>query len=289
MFKKAERTQLWLRLALMGSTKGGKSYTGLKLLTYLVPNGRIAAIDTENGRLRLYAPAPGQAADPEAGTFDFDSIELDTYDPDLYIKAIHAAIEAGYSGLLIDSLSHAWAGEGGILEQKTAMDARGGNGYTNWGVMSKKQNRLIETALEAPLHLVVTMRAKMDYVIEQNERGKNEVRKLGLAPVQRNDTEYEFDVLGMMESGSMRVIGSRCSALPEGTVLAKPGQELASTLHSWLGLGGTLPMTKPQFIEKLKAQGWDTARMVALVNGHPELTGATKWDQLYTLAVGEGA
>lgn len=284
MFQRAERTQLWLRMALMGSTKGGKSFTGLKILTYLCGDNRVAAIDTEHGRLRLYTPAPGTQPDPDKGTFRFDSVELDNYDPKIYIEAINEAVKMGYGGLLIDSLTHAWAGEGGVLDQKQKLDDRGGNSYTNWGKMTPIQNRLIETIMGAPIHIVCTMRSKMDYVMETSSTGKQVPKKVGLAPVQRNDVEYEFDILGMMESGSMRVIGSRCSDLPEGMEIKEPGLELAKTLNSWLGIGAELPLTKSEFVDIMKQRGFDAPSMKSLVDAHPELTGTYKWSQLLELA-----
>lgn len=286
-FKKAERNRLWLRMALMGSTKGGKSMTALKILSYLIdPDKRLAAIDTEHGRLRLYAVGPGEAADPEQGRFDFDVVELDNYDPKNYIQAINDAVNAGiYGGLSIDSLSHGWAGKGGILDQKNKLDKNGGNSYVNWGPMTQLQDKFVEAIMEAPLHIIATMRSKMDYVQEQNDKGRTIIRKVGMAPQQRNDTEYEFDILGMMEGGDMTIVGSRTAALPEGMVFEKPGQDVAKILHDFLNTGVTLPMTKNEFISKLKAEkGWSVDQMATFVNQHDAITGATKWDELYALA-----
>jgi KaiC/GvpD/RAD55 family RecA-like ATPase len=105
-FKKATRKAVKARIAVMGPSGSGKTWTGITMLRGLVgPTGRIAVIDTERGSAQLYSDLT-----------DFDVLELDTFGPELYVKAIEMAAAEGYDGLLIDSLSHAWMGKGGALE-----------------------------------------------------------------------------------------------------------------------------------------------------------------------------
>jgi hypothetical protein len=83
------------------------------------------------------------------------------------------------------------------------------------------------------------MRAKTEYVLEADAKGKMVPRKVGLAPVQRDGLEYEFDVVGDMTlDNELLVTKSRCEALT-GQVISKPGAEIAATLRAWLGQGVT--------------------------------------------------
>lgn len=186
IFKPAERSQTKLRLALTGPAGSGKTLSALKIARGLVgPTGRIAVIDTENGSASYYA-----------GEYKFDTAQLaPPYTIKSYIEAIRAATEAGYDCLVVDSLSHAWSGEGGVLQRKEAMDARGGNGFTNWAKMTPEQNQLVNAVLLSKTNIICTMRSKTEYSLEKNDRGKTEPKKIGLAPVQREGFDYEFDIL----------------------------------------------------------------------------------------------
>lgn len=179
-FRKAERRQAKLKIALTAPSGGGKTMSALHLAHGI--GKKIAVIDTENGSASLYADR-----------FEFDTLELEPpYTISKYTQAIKAAQEAGYDVLIIDSISHAWAGEGGLLSKKEALDQRGGNSFSNWASITKEQEQFKSAILNAEIHLIVTMRSKQDYVLEINEKGKSSPRKVGLAPVQRDGMEYEF-------------------------------------------------------------------------------------------------
>ena len=181
-FRKAERKKAKLRLAITGPAGSGKTYGALLIAQGL--GGKIAMIDTENGSGDLYA-----------GLCDYDIAPLSApYDPRKYIETIHEAEKAGYDIIIIDSLSHAWNGQGGVLDlqSKVAETSKSANSYVAWGKVTPIHNALIETILASPSHIIATMRSKTEYVQNRNERGYTEIRKVGLAPVQRDGMEYEF-------------------------------------------------------------------------------------------------
>lgn len=224
-FKKAVKYNSRLRLALAGPSGSGKTYTALTLATALAEGGAVAVIDTERGSASKYADQ-----------FSFDVQELDSFHPQNYINAIHEAEQAGYAVLVIDSLSHAWNGPGGLLEQVENITKRSksGSSFNAWGEATPLQNRLIDTITRAKLHIICTMRTKTEYVIEPNSYGKMAPRKVGTAPVQRQDVEYEFDVYGDMDTDNTLIIHkSRCSELA-GAVIAKPDGQVAEALKRWL-------------------------------------------------------
>lgn len=227
-FKKAEKKQLKLRMALMGPSGSGKSYTALQVAKTLAGDGEIAAIDTEHSTLSKYSDLA-----------DFDVCELESFHPDKYVEAIKEAAEGGYSVLIIDSLSHAWSGKDGLLEEVDKIGKRKnlGNSFAAWKDANPILSRLIEAILSFPGHVIVTLRTKTEYVVEQNERGKSVPRKVGLAPVFKEGLEYEMDVAVEMDlDNNMIVSKSRCPKLA-GQVINKPGKEVAETLRAWLSDG----------------------------------------------------
>lgn len=225
-FQKAVRRALKARMAIMGPAGSGKTYSALALAKGL--GGRVAVIDTEHGSASKY----------EGYVAEFDVAELDTFSPDAYIAAIRAASAARYDVLIVDSLSHAWAGKDGILEQKDASAAR--DSFSAWRTLTPQHNRLVEALLSFDGHLIVTMRSKMAYDIDRDERGKSHVRKVGLAPVQREGLEYEFDVVGDMDDGVMTITKSRCPAIARQQI-RHPGAAMAATLKAWLDDGMPQP------------------------------------------------
>ncbi|MEG2843210.1 MAG: AAA family ATPase, partial [Ruthenibacterium sp.] len=90
--------------------------------------------------------------------------------------------------VIVDSLSHAWNNEGGVLDIKDQIASRAGkNSYTAWNEAGKEQNGLINYIFSVNCHVIATLRVKTEYALELNERGKQQPVKLGLAPVQRDD------------------------------------------------------------------------------------------------------
>lgn len=219
-FKPATFDATWLRMALVGPSGSGKTYTALNIATNLVPNGKVALIDTERGSASKYAKL-----------FKFDVLELRNYHPDTYVKAVKAAVDYGYNVLVIDSLTHAWNADGGIL---SIVDKKGG-GFDKWKDVNPILWRLINTILDSQIHVISTMRVKTDYIMEVNERtGKQTPKKVGLAPVMKDQIEYEFDVYGEIELDSTLTISkSRCPAL-NAAVYPKAGEEVAGALRNWL-------------------------------------------------------
>lgn len=93
--------------------------------------------------------------------------------------------------LIVDSLSHAWTGEGGLLDVQAKASQRTGNSYTAWREVTPWHNKLVDKILQCNMHVAVTLRTKAEYVIEENEKGKKAPRKIGMAPIFREGIEYE--------------------------------------------------------------------------------------------------
>jgi hypothetical protein len=183
-FRKAERKKAKLRLGIVGPSGSGKTFSALLMAKGL--GGKIAVVDTENGSADLYAGSPGI---PE-----YDVLTMEQpYEIEKYLAAIEAAEKEGYNVIILDSISHAWSGEGGLLDRQGKIaDSGKGNSYTAWRTVTPLHNRFIEKMLNCNLHVIATMRAKTDYAMTQGDKGKVEIKKVGLAPIQRDGMDYEF-------------------------------------------------------------------------------------------------
>lgn len=175
LIKKAQRAQAKIRLAIAGPSGSGKTYSSLLIASGL--GSKICVIDTERASAHLYA-----------GLVDYDVLELEPpYRPKRYVEAIRSAEEAGYDVIVVDSLSHAWSGEGGSLEQHDMASAKTKNSYTAWRDVTPEHNFLVDAILNSKCHVIATMRSKTAYELIEGK-----VKKLGLEPIQRAGMEYEF-------------------------------------------------------------------------------------------------
>jgi hypothetical protein len=226
MFRKAERKKAKLRLALCGPAGSGKTYSALLIAQGL--GGKIAMIDTEHGSGELYAHL-----------YDYDVAPLNPpFTPERYIQVIYEAERAGYDVLIIDSLSHAWSGEGGVLDMKDAATraSKSGNSFAAWREVTPEHNRLVETMLRTNLHLIVNMRTKTAWEVVE-EDGKKRPVKVGLAPLQREGLEYEFTVvLDLSVEGHIATATKDRTSLFDGKHFL-PNQNTGEELLEWLEAG----------------------------------------------------
>jgi len=228
-FTRATKEQAKLRLALIGPSGSGKTYTALRVAQAI--GGRIALIDTEHGSASKYADE-----------FAFDTLHLTQFSPQTYVQAIIAAAQAQppYDVLIIDSLSHAWMGKGGALQMVDQAAKRySNNRFAAWRDVTPQHNKLVEALIRCPFHLIATMRTKTAYEVQRDDKGKVKPVKIGLAPIQRDGFEYEFDVVGDLDlEHNLIVSKTRCRAL-DNAIIEKPGPDLAATLLEWLTDGAT--------------------------------------------------
>lgn len=227
--RQATRRQLKARVAFDGPSGSGKTWTSLEWATVLADGGRILVIDTEHGSASLYSDV-----------FTFEVITwAPPYDPGELADTIREAGAAGFDVIVVDSLSHFWEGEGGTLDivDAAAQKARG-NTFAGWKAGTPALRHLVDTILAAPMHVLATMRAKTEYVLETDSKGKQAPRKVGMAPVMRAGIEYEFTLVGDLDlDHRVSITKSRCSALAD--VLVQPGRagDAARQFLDWLTSG----------------------------------------------------
>lgn len=229
-FTPATKDEAKARIALTGPSGSGKTYTALALATTL--GKRVAVIDTERGSASKYSDL-----------FAFSRLNLQSFEPNTLVQALAAAAAQGHDVVIVDSLTHFWSGTGGMLEQVDAAGKRGygGNSFGGWKEARPQERAMIDALVSYPGHVIVTMRSKTDYVIEEDSRGRKVPRKVGLKPEQREGIEYEFDVVGDMDHENTLIVSKSRAPSISGRVIPKPGADLAQEIADWLSDGKPSP------------------------------------------------
>lgn len=243
--RKAVRKKAKLRLGMAGPSGSGKTYSALLLAFGL--GGKVGMIDTEHGSGDLYA---------DLG--DYDIINIDApYTVKKYRDAIRAFEEAGYDVIIIDSLSHAWAGEGGLLDKqgKIADSGKPGmNSYAAWRTVTPEHNGLVEAMLTSPCHIIATMRSKQEYVQDKNDSGKTVIKKVGMSPVQRDGMEYEFTVMFDIDTQHVASTSKDRTRLFDGqyfTITREQGTQLLEWLEEGEDALRTISVSQREELLKL--------------------------------------
>lgn len=257
-FVKATKKQAKGRVLLEAVSGGGKTWTGLHTALAMAEGGRVAVIDSEHGSAALYGDL-----------FDFDVMEIAApYTPQKYIDAIRLAENEGYAVALLDSLSHSWAGSGGVLQMVDDAKVRfHGNTAMAWSVGTPAWQALIDAMLQSRMHIIATLRSKSKMIEETDDRGKVKgYKKAGTEPVARDGIEFEFTISAELDREHNMVVGkSRCPLLPPGTVLRQPKGDLGESLLEWLNSGEAYvaPVDTAALAQELMETAGDKAALVA--------------------------
>lgn len=184
--KKAKREKIYVKIALMAPSGGGKTYSGLRLAT-----GMAKEIEKEKGEKAkiLLANTEQKRGYYYADEFDYDIVDIDApHEPEKYVDLIDFAVNEGYDILILDSTSHEWEGRGGCLE----LQQKAGGTYQAWAKVTPRHNKFINAIADSPIHIIATMRGKDQYEMTKDDKGKTAVQKLGIGAKQRDGFEYEF-------------------------------------------------------------------------------------------------
>ena len=267
-FNKAQRKKAKLRLGITGPAGSGKTFGALLVAFGL--GGKIALIDTENGSGDLYSTL---------GDYDIGYITA-PYTVDKYLQAIHEAESAGYDIIIIDSLSHAWSGEGGLLDQQSRITAtsKSGNSYAAWRQITPMHNKLIDTMLSSPAHIIATMRSKTEYVQTENERGYKEIRKVGLAPVQREGMDYEFGVVFDLGVNHLASVSKDRTGIFDEQIF-KLSQDTGKILRKWLDEGVDIEQRNRLYKSYLEKFGGDKDKAQTFMLSITDGRGSKEWTQ----------
>ncbi len=175
----AKRGNTKLKIGLSGASGVGKTYSAL-LLAYGITTdwSKVAIIDTENGSSNLYA---------HLGNFNVLSLKA-PYSPEKFIEAITTCERASMEVIIIDSVSNEWKGVGGCLDIHRKLGGR----FQDWSIVTPKHQAFIDKIIQSNVHIITTVRRKIEYVTGLDVRGKMTVTKLGTKEEMRNGFEYDL-------------------------------------------------------------------------------------------------
>ncbi len=239
--KKARREKQKAIIGYIGPSGSGKTVSALRtaygMMLEAYPDAseeelwaKIGVADTEHSRSLLYWNE--QFDDIRIG--DFIHIDFEApYTTERYNGAVKALKAAGCEVIIIDSLSHNWQGEGGIIETHSNMT---GNSFQNWGKLSSETSNLIKTLTRNDIHILCTLRTKTEYAVEENSQGKMAPKKIGTKPVQKDELEYEFMINFIVNMDHLAETSKDNTRLFEGQEI-HINEDVGRKLYRWLELG----------------------------------------------------
>ena len=198
-FQRALRQNISLLVGLSGGTGSGKTFSAMRLAKGLAGDKPFAVIDTEAGRARFYADL-----------FQFDCGDLVApFTPSAYTEAIIAADKAGYPVVVVDSASHGYAGDGGILDmQEAELDRMAGDDWkkreackmASWIKPKMQHKAFLQKLLQVRAHVILCFRAEQKIEMVR-EGGKTVIREKhgatgldGWFPVTEKSLPFELTV-----------------------------------------------------------------------------------------------
>lgn len=231
--KRAERRQVKLKLGLAGPSGSGKTYSALLLAKGLVGSWeKVAVVDTENGSADLYS---------HLGPYSTLTLEP-PFEPEKFIKAMVACVDAGMEAIIVDSISHEWMGEGGVLDYQSHL----GGQWKDWAKATPRHRKFIDGILQAPVHVICCARVKTEWTTDKNEKGKVEPRKVGLKLEQREGIEYEYTVAFRLSQTHMAETDKDRTGLFAGKADFKITEETGKLMREWADSGKPVEAVKPQ-------------------------------------------
>jgi hypothetical protein len=239
--RKAKRSMVWLKMAIAAPSGGGKTAGALLIAFGLMKEkypelsdaelwDKVAVADTENGSGELYV-------NHEIGNFKigvYNVIPMSApFTAEEYMQAIELCEKNAIEVLVIDSTTHLWSGEGGLLQQQQIATKKTGNSYTAWRDITPLHNAFVEKMLQSKVHIIATIRSKQEYAQTQNEQGKKIVQKLGMEPEQRKGMEYEFTLVLDVDTDHMATSTKDRTSMFDGKMF-KITPNTGETLMKWL-------------------------------------------------------
>lgn len=249
-FRPAVRVETPVIIGLAGPSKSGKTYSAMRLAIGLAQGGKIAMINTEGPRGHQYANAP----------FKYDACDLkEPFSMKSYEEAIKEAGKFNPAVLIIDSMSHAHEGVGGMLDQhESILDQKAGNDFAKrdkltwfaWVKPKKDEASMINTMLQQKFHIILCFRAKEKLKIVRGKEPEN----LGWRPIASDRIHYETAITLILPPSSK----GKPDLSEKGSELREPfdsmvksvqiNEELGEKIAEWSsgGISKPAPTSEPE-------------------------------------------
>ncbi len=258
--QRAERKAAKLVIAIQGISGSGKTRTAIGFAYGLAggDGSKVGFLDTENKRGRLYADDEmfaqiGQELGMSGPVEPFLIADLaPPFTPARYVQAIKEFQDAGVEVLIIDSVSHEWAGEGGCYDIANNTTKR----TADWLTAKNEHKKFVSTMLQADMHIVPCIREaeKTDF------SNPKQPRSMGFMPIQEKSFVFEMTASIQMWSEGMN----------------QQALKIPTALRPYLGRGeGYITPA-----DGLRVREW--------VSGGKQITKADRWEQRLELKARDG-
>lgn len=272
-FEDMTRSESKLSVAVYGPSGSGKTTAAIKLAMgirdQLYPGSSLKDIglfiDTER-------KSSTKAVGRNIGGEVLEPLELYSFEPpfDIYTLAKlidYAVTKKNKKIIVVDSYTAFWSGVSGILENAAEIDAELSDSKKMYGAWSDKRiiakkNVLKNLLTSSEAHLIICFRAKTEYVMEPNNRGKMAPRAIGLKEDMQADVRYEFDsVLSLdRDTHNMKIVKDRIGFYEtvltsvnteddERPLTVEDGRTLAKLVSEGLSLAEILDKKRLKLIE----------------------------------------
>jgi hypothetical protein len=290
-FRPAVRENVGLLIGLSGSSGSGKTYSAFRLAKGIAGDQAFAVIDTEAGRAQHYADQ-----------FRFDHGDLKPpFRPDAYADAIAAADAAHYPVIIVDSMSHEWAGEGGILDwQEDELDRMAGTDWKKreavkmaaWIKPKMAHKQLVQRLLQIRAHLILCFRAEAKIEMVRNADGKMEIVEKksltglhGWIPITEKNLPYELTASFLLMADRpgvplpIKLQEQHKALFPLDVPIT---EESGGRLAAWAGGASAAPAPAIDWVGRMTAATTKTA-LAAVGRALKAVSGPMPADELATL------
>ena len=188
--RRATREGMRFLIDLYGMSESGKTRSALRLAAGLEPDPtKRLLLDTEGGKRGLIY------VDQIPGGYFYAELTA-PYTPARYSRAIEEAEAAGFTVVVIDSGSHVWFAEGGVLE----MSETGGNqnGLSKWFKPKAALGRMLGKMRSADMDIIICHRAKQPLIEGFDDNGKKTLRPGTVVAIQEKGVKYDMTIVGYM-------------------------------------------------------------------------------------------
>jgi hypothetical protein len=262
--QRAKRQKLIAAVEIAGPSGAGKTLSALIMAYGMMKEaypelddydlwGKIGLIDTEHERSLVYVGKDDEHTHGVAIGEYWHQPLIDDYSVSKYEKCVKALKDCGCEVVIIDSITHAWTGDNGLLDLQKS---KGGT-IGAWRDVNPTYNRFIKlvTGETYRVHTISTVRLKQDYQVEQSETGKLQVKKMGLKHEQRDMLEYEFQIVFTVDMDHAATTSKDNSGLFEGRrafITPEHGKKLIQWLDKGIDVKGKEEEDRQEFIKMIR-------------------------------------